>query len=65
MNREVVLASLNDITHASGRAYVALSKGDTAAYLNDLASIKQSLVAIRAELRIDQEIIRYYIEEDD
>jgi hypothetical protein len=53
------------ITYASGRAYVALSKGDTAAYLNDLGSIEQSLAAIHAEDRVDQEIIRYHTEEDE
>ena len=30
MDRKVVLASLKAITYGSGRAYVALSKGDTA-----------------------------------
>ena len=65
MDREVVLASLKAITHASGRAYVALSKGDTAAYLNDLGSIEQSLAAIHAEHRVDQEIIRYHTEEEE
>jgi hypothetical protein len=54
MDRKVVLASLKAITYASGRAYVALSKGDTAAYLNDLGSIEQSLAAIHAEHRADQ-----------
>jgi hypothetical protein len=65
MDRKVVLASLKAITYASGRAYVALSKGDTAAYLNDLRSIEQSLAAIHAEHRVDQEIIRYHTEEDE
>ena len=57
--RKVILASLKAITYASGRAYVALSKGDTAAYLNDLGSIEQSLAAIHAEHRVD------HTEEDD
>jgi hypothetical protein len=65
MNRKVVLASLKAITHASGRAYVALSKGDTSAYLNDLAFVEQNLAAIHAEHRIRQETIRYHTEEDD
>jgi hypothetical protein len=55
MDRKVVLASLKAITYASGRAYVALSKGDTAACLNDLGSIEQSLAAIHAEHLADQE----------
>jgi hypothetical protein len=38
MDHNVVLANLKAITYVSGRAYVALSKGDTASYLNDLAS---------------------------
>ena len=65
MNRRVVLASLKAITHASGQAYVALSKGDTAAYLNDLAFVEQHLAAIHAEHRVRQEITRYHTEEDD
>ena len=64
MDRKVVLVSLKAITYASGRAYVALSKGDTASYLNDLMSIEQSLAAIHAQHRVDQEIIRYHIRED-
>jgi hypothetical protein len=65
MNREAVFAGLKAITYASGRAYVALSNGDTAAFLNDLMSIEQSLAAIRAEHRVHQEIIKYYTGEDD
>jgi hypothetical protein len=65
MDLKVVLANLKAITYASGRAYVALSNGDTAAYLNDLGSIEQSLAAIHAEHRIDQEIIRSHTEGDD
>jgi hypothetical protein len=65
MNRRVVLASLKAITQASGRAYVALSKDDTSAYLNDLAFIEQNLAAIHAEHRVRQEIIRYHTEQDD
>jgi hypothetical protein len=64
-DRKVILASLKAITYASGRAYVALSKGDSAAYLNDLAFIEQNLAAIHAEHRVHQEIIRYHTEEDD
>lgn len=65
MGRKAILASLKAITSASGRAYVALSKGDTAAYLKDLMSIEQSLAALRAEHRVQQEIIRYHTGEDD
>jgi hypothetical protein len=64
MDRTVVLARLKAITYSSGRAYVALSKGDTAGYLNDLALIEQSLAAIHAEHRVDQEIIRRQTEEN-
>ena len=42
MDRKVILASLKAITYASGRAYVALSKGDSAAYLNDLALLSKT-----------------------
>ena len=63
MDRKVILVSLKAITY--GRAYVALSKGDTAAYLNDLGSIEQSLAAIHAEYLVDPEIIRYHTEEDE
>ena len=55
MDPKVVLAGLKAITYASGRAYVALSKGDTAAYLNALGAIEQSLAAIHAEHRVDQD----------
>jgi hypothetical protein len=48
MDRKVILASLKAITYASGQAYVALSKGDTAAYLNDLGSIEGSVATILA-----------------
>jgi hypothetical protein len=65
MNRKVILASFKAITYPSGRTYVALSKGDTSAYLNDLASIEQNLAAIHAEHRVRQEITRYHTEEDD
>ena len=65
MDRKAILASLKAITYASGRAFVALSKGDTAAYLNDLASFEQSLAAIHAKHGVDQEIVRYHTEEDE
>jgi hypothetical protein len=66
MNREAVLARLKAITYCSGRAYIALSKGDTAAYLSEIAHIEQSLAAIRVEHRLHEEkIIKYHTKEDD
>jgi hypothetical protein len=64
MDRKVVLARLKAITYFSGRAYVALSKGDVASYSNDLMSIEQSLAAIHAEHRLREEVIRYHTEEN-
>jgi hypothetical protein len=63
MDRKVILASLKAITYASGQACVALSKGDTGAYLNDLGSIEQSLRRNSCRASVDQEIIRYHTEE--
>jgi hypothetical protein len=65
MNREAVLARLKAITYCSGRAYIALSKGDTAAYLSEIAHIEQSLAAIRVEHRLHEEIIKHHTGEDD
>jgi hypothetical protein len=65
MDRKVILASLKAITYASGRAHVALSKGDTGAYLNDLGLLSKASAAIHAGHRVDQEIIRYHTEEDE
>jgi hypothetical protein len=64
MDHNVVLARLKAITYCSGRAHVALSKGDTTAYLCEIAHIEQSLAAIHAEHRLNEEVIRYHTEEN-
>jgi wyosine [tRNA(Phe)-imidazoG37] synthetase (radical SAM superfamily) len=58
MDRSLVLARLRAITSASGRAYVALSNGDTETYLEELARIEQLMVDIDTENQTDQKIIR-------
>jgi hypothetical protein len=63
-DHKVVLARLKAITYCSGRAYVALSKGDTAAYLSEIAHIEQSLAAIHAQHRLHHEVVRYHTEEN-
>lgn len=64
MDRKVVLAHLKAITYCSGRAHIALSKGDTAAYLGEIAHIEQSLATIRAEHGLHEEVVRYHTEEN-
>jgi hypothetical protein len=64
MDRRIVLARLKAITYASGKAYVALSKGDNATYLNELAYVEQSIAEIHAEHKIRQEIIKYHTDEE-
>lgn len=64
MDHKVVLAHLKAITYCSGRAHVALSKGDDAAYLSEIAHIEQSLAAIRAEHRLHEEVVKYHTEEN-
>ena len=49
MNRKVVLARLKVISYAAGKAYIALAKGDSAAYLNELAYIEKNIADIYAE----------------
>jgi hypothetical protein len=63
-DHKVVLAHLKAITYCSGRAHVALSKGDTAAYLSEMAHVEESLAAIRAAHRLHEEILRYHTEEN-
>ena len=58
MDRSLVLARLRAITHASGRAHVALSHGDTETYSQELVNIEQFIADIHAENEINQEIIK-------
>ena len=64
MDRSLVLTCLRAITYASGKAYVALSKGDTATYFKEIVYIEQCIADIHVGHEIHLEIIKHRIDDE-